>query len=360
MKSQLKVHIGDIIVSIEGCGAVYSEIAKEMSFFPEAERNLEPDIIYQFSDKKVLSENKACVYNRFQTKFYNIYISDKVPIRVIMLENLPLKDRLIRCLPENIQRALYGVAIRRLLSVNELLSAAFIYEVFFWTSLNILLRYNATYLHASSFADINGAYIFAGPQQSGKTVIVNSFILDNNQFCLLSNDKVIINNKGKVYAGEGYINLGPRVFLLSEETMYKVFNSLSALERFVWKLFKAIKSSKGIAKRVCLSKIYNNKAIIGADIKYCFYLQRAENSKLELNRIKIGDFAFRASKDMISEMKYTRVSDTDADGLQKKIVDVCTQALVNVKCFELLIPYGTPPRELRDFINDIINKESKS
>lgn len=367
MKSTFKFHIGNIIVSLEGSGPIYDEVTKEMSFFPKAENDLRPDIIYQFLDSRVcgvLSEDETYTFNKFKTRFYDIYVSAKIPNRVILLQNLPLKDRLIRYLPENIQRALYGIAIRRLLSVNELLSAAFFYEVFLWTNLRTLLEKGATYLHAGSIADIDGAYIFAGPQQSGKTMIVNSFVLKYDRFRLLSNDKLIIDSMGKVYSSEGYINAGPRTFLLYDETMDKVFKNLSILERIVWRLFESIKNSKGIAKRLHLSKIYNRGAVAEANIKYCFYLQRTGSDVLKLNRIQNNDFAIRASWDMISEvkdlMRYSGVSDADADGLRKKIADVCKQALANAECFELLIPYKTPPTKLRDFIKDIINKESKS
>lgn len=342
MKSTFKFHIGNIIVCLEGSGAIYDEVAKEMSFFPEAKTDVIPDIIYQFLDRGIMSEDEIHSFNKFKTRFYDIYVSAKIPNRVILLQNLPLKDRLISFLPENIQRALYGIAIRRLLSVNELLSAAFFYDVFLWTSLSVLLERGGTYLHAGSIADSNGAYIFAGPQQSGKTMIVNSFLLKNDRFHLLSNDKVIIDNMGTAYSCEGYINVGPRTFLLSNKTMDRMFKDLSMLEKLVWSLFKAIRGSTGVAKRVHLSKIYNGRAIVGADIRYCFYLNRTDEGMMKAIKITDNDFATKTSIDMILEVKdmlrYSGVSDNYVDGLKKKIEDVCNQSLTNVECFELLIP----------------------
>lgn len=362
MKSSFKFHIGNIVVCLEGSGAIYDEIIKEMSFFPETETNLTPDIIYQFLDRGIMNEDEIRSFNKFKTRFYDIYVSTKIPNRVILLQNLPLKDRLIRYLPENIQRALYGIAIRRLLSFNELLSAAFFYDVFLWTSLSVLLEQGGTYLHAGSIADVDGAYIFAGPQQSGKTTIINSFLLKDRRFYLLSNDKVIIDNTGKAYSCEGYINAGPRTFLLSDETMDRMFKNLSVLEKFIWRLFKAIKSTKGIAKRIYFSETYNNGAITKATIRYCFYLKQIENGVLKLSKMKNDDFAIRTSRDIISEVedmiRYTGMSGDDRDRLREKILDVCKRSIANVECFELLIPYKTPPAEVRDFINDIINKES--
>lgn len=97
-----------------------------MSFFQKVETVLKPNIIYQFARDGILSEDKTHIYNKFKTNFYDVYISTGLVARVLLTENLPFKDRLIRFLPKDIQKALYGFASRRLLSVNELLLAAFL------------------------------------------------------------------------------------------------------------------------------------------------------------------------------------------------------------------------------------------
>lgn len=75
------------------------------------------------------------------------------------------------------------------------------------------------------------------------------------------------------------------------------------LERFIWKLFKVIRSRKGIAKRVYLSRVSNYRLATEANIKYCFYIQQTKTGVLRVNRMQKEDFAIIVAEDTDSDIK---------------------------------------------------------
>ncbi len=371
--SSVKILVGNIVVSLKGSGEIFKEVVKEISSFKKADPDVTPDIIYHFVNessrpkigifgrhlcKNISTENKI----KIRTKFYDINFRVGMPaIVTFSLVTHPIY-KVLAFIPENMQRLLFGLLIKSTFSMKEFFAATFFYEVFEWTIQFMLMKNGGSYLHASAVADREStAYIFAGAKQSGKTAILNSFLINNN-YRLLSDDKLIIDSKYKAYLNGMYMIINPQIFLLSDALKPRFFENILFTERIVWNLFR-IFNNKKITKRLPVTAIYNNSEFAAkANIKYCFYLVRTEALKLKARKITTDDFVMKTSQDIVLEEKnlleFLRKTDINNSHkhVQRQVTAIYNAAFANAECFELLIPLDTSSLELGNFIKDFISE----
>lgn len=297
---------------------------------------------------------------------YDINFRVGMPAIVTFSHVTPPIYKVLTFIPENMQRLLFGLLIKSTFSIKEFFAAAFFFEVFEWTIQFILMKNGGSYLHASAVADRKStAYIFAGAKQSGKTAILNSFLINSN-YRLLSDDKLIIDSKYKAYLNGMYMIINLQVLLLSDVLKTIFFENILFTEKIVWNLFRILNNKK-IIKRLPVTAIYNNSEFAAkANIKYCFYLVRTKALKLKARKITIDVFAMKTSRDIVLEEKNlleflhkTDINDSHKH-VQRQVTAIYKAAFANAEYFELLIPLDTSPLELgnfkKDFISEIKNK----
>lgn len=362
--SSFKVHLGGIVVYIEGTGDIYEKIYERMSEFRKAEDEIDADITYSLVPLKFRKHSKdfdCC----FMTRFFEIAVIRSNPSFVVFSPSLPLKDRLISLLPRYLQKIVYGFGIKRLYSINDLLTEAFFYEVFDGSSCFMLLKKGAAFTHASSVIDCihNRAYVFAGMSGSGKSTIAAYLSLCCDYFRPLSDSRLIINKKGLASFSES-IGLFRLQTLLSPQIKKAMQKDYSLSETILLRSLLAL-NQKEISKRLQLPENSGGtRSVNEAEIKLCFYLLRGKNERFTINKINAEDFAFRTSNNLFlthnSLFGYMeKVYGEYLLWIKDEIKRIHVAAFTGAECFELCIPEDMAAADLGETVKGFITELRK-
>ncbi len=358
-RSSFRVILGDLVVSIEGGGELYEKISERMSGFRKAEDMPDADITYRLVPREIMGHFKD--FNcRLKTSFFEVGVIKGDPSLVVFTPSIPLKDSLISLLPEYMQKIVYGIGVKRFYSINDLLVEAFIYEVFEWSSCFMLIKKGAAYAHASAVRDCvhNGAYVFAGLSGSGKSTIAAYLSLCCDCFSLFSDNRLIINKKGRACFSEDSGLLRFQT-LLSPKIKKALRNNCPATEIIILRSLLAL-NQKDISKRLHLPENSDgSRSVYESEIKLCFYLRRCKNKGFTMSKMQANDFSLRASNEFFLNHKdlFRYMGEVHGEyllGIKEELKGIHMAAFAGAECFELKIPENMAAFDLGEAVKDFI------
>ena len=359
--SPIKIQVGCIVVSLEGSGEVYERILERTSAFERLCPMSDADIAYQLLLREQFEKRAQDFDFRFRTKFFDIGIKGR-PLVIAFSCRLPFKESVIRFLPEYLHWVLYGIGIKRPYSLSELRAEAFICEVFEWSSHFVMLKKGASYVYASAVEDLNDekAYIFVGRSGSGKTTIAAHLSLCEDHFRSLSDDRLIIDKRGRAYFNEGRSLLRIRALLSPDELRWEISRNQTLSERILWKFLGMV--NKDTAKWVSLPTNSDDaQSATGTPIKYCFFLRPSKAAKkISLHKIKADDLARRTSRYMFlrhgSQFRYVERSGhgDDFERVREEIESIHRAAFSGAECYELCVPVPVVASDLQETVKGLI------
>ena len=348
--SAIKTKLGNAIICIEGSEELYREIEREISFSKELNCD-EIDIVYRFPEKIKANMRPDNFDVKFKNIFFDVYICNDRPTIVTIFIKTPLPFKLLRVLPENMQRTCSVLLFKNLFTFDEYLSAKLLYDVFLCTTQHVIMEKGQSYMHASAVADSNNCvYIFAGPSHCGKTSILNFMLMENDSFRALSDDMLIIDNQGKAYLNDINMNINPFALLFREPLETRFFENINYTEKILFKLFSFF--GKYIIKRFPIAKIYDDHQLAReGNIRYYFYIHRTNTQDFRIQKIKPADFAWRTSHDLVKEIKNLSKCNNTKD-IQGEIADIHRHAIGEAECYKMIIPASKSPIEIKELTQE--------
>ncbi|HWR58597.1 MAG TPA: glycosyltransferase [Thermodesulfovibrionales bacterium] len=337
-------HFGNLVIAVEGTGEIYRNVLREMDAFPEADPGAEADIVYRFLPRPFLFYGKAWENHGYKTPFYNVGSDAGCPRRLVLSPAAPLKDRLLRLLPVSLQRAVYAPSVGRPFNSLDLVTEAFFYDIFYLSTQIALLMRGGSYIRAAAVADGDKAYVFAGSRKSGKTSIMRA-LLKRPGTGFLSDDIVAVDREGTAYFN------GRAVLIRADDLENPGISGLGTFSsRLVGIICRTLRRKDGWFIKVPYQELSGTgRTVRKADIKYCFYLSRAEDrskKKITLNRLDATRFSELVLRDLSAVLQalagYAAVlGPTLPPGwITEQTAAIYREAFSRTECFELLIPAG--------------------
>jgi len=358
----INVHVGRIVVSLEGSGEVYEKILERTEAFERLCPTSDADIAYQLLLREQFEKRARDFDLKFKTKFFDVGIRGR-PLVIAFSCRLPFKESVIRFLPEYMQRMLYGMGIKRPFSLSELLAEAFLCEVFEWNSHFVMLKKGASYVHASAVKDLDGekAYIFVGDQLTGKSTIAAHLLSCDDHLRPLSDDRLIIDKGGRAYFNESSALIRIQALQSSDELRRVFWRNHTVSERILWKFLGMV--HKDMGKRVSLPTNSGDAlSAAGSPIKYCFFLRSSYAAKkITIREMGADDLARRTSLHMFlrhgSQFKHVERSGRgdDLERIREEIESIHKAAFSGAECYELYIPVPVVASDLEETIKGLIN-----
>lgn len=169
-------------------------------------------------------------------------------------------------------------------------ASKFVYDVFVPLVQSILLKKNASFIHAGVLHGTQGGVVFCGQGGSGKTSATSYLCFKHpGKWSFLSDDLGIIDEQGKLFLNPMALNVYPYNTASFPELESFIYDSMSPLERLNWWARENFKSHKSALKRIAPPKKYIGTR--NSSVHTIFHLERYDMHSPKIIKMSDVDFA---------------------------------------------------------------------
>ena len=362
----MKFTVADVPVELSGEGKVCANILKELSGYPETQKN--PEVHFFIHNKNLFEvpQNVTVASDIFYNATYFALkstplkfeikgrISGKEPIEVhvcpVIGKKLPIEIR---------QRFRDWNFFTR----EETLAKNFMYNIFDFIIETKLLANNSSFIHASSIENQGKAVLFVAAGGVGKTSIMLQ-IMKKASWRYLSDDLSIIDSDGRVYFNPKYIQIYPYNVNNDSELYNLLMNGRGIIDKLNWYYRKYRYGASSVRRRVDPRIFFGREKVSkSASINKVINLVRMGVKDFEVDEINPHVVSNIASEILSLEInpffKYSCLCNGGGtDSPFPKIEEVKERArqrfqeiLKNIPCYQLRVPLKATPSDLYEYID---------
>ncbi len=362
----MKFTVADVPVELSGEGKVCANILKELSGYPETQKNPEVHFFIHSKNLFEVPQDVTVASDIFYNATYFALkstplkfeikgrISGKEPIEVhvcpVIGKKLPIEIR---------QRFRDWNFFTR----EETLAKNFMYNIFDFIIETKLLVNNSSFIHASSIENQGKAILFVAAGGVGKTSIMMQ-MLKKEGWKYLADDLSIVGSNGRVYFNPKYIQIYPYNIKNDFELYNLLIKGRGALDRLHWSYRKLRYGEASVRRRVDPRVFFGpGKVSSSAQVAKVINLVRTNVNDFEIDGIGPDVISNMAAEILSLEIspffKYSCLCNGGgSDSPFPKIEEIKERAIRrfqeifnNVPRYQLKIPLKASPSDLFEYID---------
>ncbi len=365
-KNRMKFIVADVPIELSGEGEVYTNILKELSGYPETQKNPEVSFFVNNKGSFEVPRNVTVVSDIFFNARYfalkntplNFEIKGKI------FEKCPLEVNVYPAIPrKRTFRTRERFRDWNFFTIEETLAKNFVYNIFdFVMELKFLIN-GSSFIHASSLEKDGKAILFVAAGGIGKTGIMLQ-MLKQEGWRYLSDDLSIVGSDGRVYFNPKYIQIYPYNIKNDAELYDLLMKGRGVFDKLNWFYRKYRYGEDSVRRRVDPKKFFGTEKISkDARINKVVNFVRTKVTTFEINEINSDLISQMASEILAFEInpffKYSCLCNGGGpDSPLPKIEETKERSIKrfleifkNTPCYQLKIPLEASPLDLYDYID---------
>lgn len=302
------------------------------------------------------SMGNAHYYNGvFKLNAHGAYIildtNEDIPTIYFLIKNKIKKD------------FLYKIKNSNFSSYVETQINTFYYRVFLIFMQWCNLTQKTTFIHASSVAYKDNAYLLSATSGIGKSSFLMA-ISKNHEFSFIADDLTILKSNGKAFFLGRKMSVKPYHLIYFPWLNDLLKRKMGLMHRLQWKLFS---KSKNLIFGLPISSLFKSKPKTGIKVKKIFHLINHHKNNFESIHLSSSDLSRISNAilqtemflglEFFSQINYfnveTRFSTDSKFGSDTRII--LENILQSIEVEGILVPYRSDPNDLAAFIKKRIN-----